>query len=538
MKTIRKRTALIVDPSLRSLEGHHFGATQRLKIELTELDIAVSSLASAHIDTELAKRSDLIPGFERSIYGRKKWTHDEFRKEAARFADELHAATRRLRARADLIIMPAGDQATVLGLAQYLMKVMRTDVPAIVIWLLMPPNFGRSSEDPTAGMLAAEYGEAFRCLREVVGDVGRVRVCCETAMMADLYRRTIGMRTEIVAGPNMLGRTHAAKRERRPREPVSIVCTGNANVSKGYALLAEAIRHLASRSAGVRFFIHGTVDNNDFPGARECLAEIARAGPNVTVRTDPLPAVEYEDWLGQADALLMPYDPVAYGTRGSGIFNEASRLGIPVIVTRGCGFAAEAIEEGRAEVIERPDAFAVAEAVATAARRISELTARASAHAASLDVDRGLLALLSAAIADIRPRKGWLERLRFLLSPGDRQGRRSEDTLLNGLERHKRPGAQSREGNIESAPSDGSLIALWLSNGDHGYWLDGVSWGPHVTGDMTLLGWRQRCEADAVYYAALPEGGGFRPVRWRSSERPSANHKVRWPKQLADDLSA
>src|SRR5690348_15397923 len=106
MNNIKKRTALVVDPSLRSLEGHHFGALQRLKIELTGLEFAVTSLVSAHMSADLAEESGLVRVFSRSIYGRERWNNDEFYEDAARFSDELRTAVRQRRLEPDLVIMP------------------------------------------------------------------------------------------------------------------------------------------------------------------------------------------------------------------------------------------------------------------------------------------------------------------------------------------------------------------------------------------------------------------------------------------------
>ena len=62
-------------------------------------------------------------------------------------------------------------------------------------------------------------------------------------------------------------------------------------------------------------------------------------GPRVEVTTDPVTTSEYLALLNAADLILLPYDPVTYCIRGSGVFNEATFLGKPTIVTAGCGFA-------------------------------------------------------------------------------------------------------------------------------------------------------------------------------------------------------
>lgn len=410
MKGRNRSAVLVVDPSLRSGDGHHFGTVQRLRSELTSLGLGSLVFASAYLNDELRADQEIVPVFDKSIYGRERWTYEEFHEFAQQFADELDAALEARRLHADIMVLPGGDQSTALGLAAYFRRHRFRSIPELVIWLLMAPHFKKPIDDPTVTPLLEEYREAFGALRAIVGDDRRIRVYCETATMAEAYSRVTGLKVETARAPNLIRRPRSQK-ARRPGEPMSIVCAGNVNVAKGYFLLPEVIRCLVTRRSDARFLIHGTVENTDDAGGRELLGHIAGLGPNVVVRTDLLSVEEYATWLAQADLLLLPYDPAVYRTRGSGIFTEAEMLGIPIVAPTGCDFAKTAIAEGRAVGIENHTGPAVAEAVSSALDRLSDIERKANRFSAIESADNPTRKILEGAMAAAERRAPWYRRI-------------------------------------------------------------------------------------------------------------------------------
>jgi glycosyltransferase involved in cell wall biosynthesis len=403
-----KPAVLIVDPSLRSADGHHLGVLDRYRMELAKLGLGSVSFVSRFMSEELAHRVHAVPTFERSIYGRTEWTHAEFEEDAQKFRDDLRAQMQALRLRPDIVIFPAADQATILGLAQYLQQFGPRKPPEILLWLMMAPHYKKSMDDPSVAPLLIEYEEAFAALRKAVGNDSRLHVYSETEAMARAYERHVGLKVEPVIVHKLIERPRT--RVRRPGNAINVVCTGNANVAKGYSLLPETIGALTARRDDLRFLVHGTVEQTDYPDGREVLARLAALGPRVTVRTDVLSTEDYLAWLAEADLVLQPYDPLVYRTRGSGVFAEALKLGIPVVATNGCAFAQQAIEDGRAMGIERFDIEGVVEAVLAAADRLDALSTRAAAFAASLGVDESLGRVLANAVSAAQSRLGWFDR--------------------------------------------------------------------------------------------------------------------------------
>src|SRR5471032_100467 len=383
---------LIVDPSLRSAAGHHLGGVNAFRRALKKSNVDSTSLASLFAPPDFCRDEGLVPIFEKSIYFREEWTRAEFDEGAHKFSADLHAATRRLHLRPDILILPAADQVLVAGLAHYLKRYRSRDCPEILIWIAMEPHFKKPVDDPSVGPLLEEYREAFAALRAAVSDNGRLHVYCEMQAMSRLYEPFAGLKVETVTVHRMEQQPRGP-RVRHPGEPINVVCVGNANTAKGYFLLPDTIEQLNRQRDDLRFLIHGTVEQTDDPESWQTLQRVATLGSNVRVRTDVLSPEEYLAWLTQADLVLLPYDPHRYKTCMSGIFNEAMKLGIPAIATGECDFPRQAISERRAVGIEGHDAASVASAVLAAADRLEEISLNAANFAAGQGADNKLESL-------------------------------------------------------------------------------------------------------------------------------------------------
>lgn len=380
MRPSKDHDILLVDPSLRSADGHHLGVLERFRDEFALHGISCASLVSRYASPSFCAGHRLQAAFEKSIYSRNSWTRAEHEECARTFERDLRAGIDRLGIRAGIFILPAADQSLVLALARYLEEYRLFDPPRILLSLMFAPNFRESIACSSAHALFAEYREAFELLRKVVANPARLRIFCETDAMARAYEGHVGHPVETLIVHKKIERPR--QRARRPAgAPIAIVCAGNANSAKGYGLLPEVIERVNAHRQDISFLIHGTIEQTDNARGREWASRLEKLGPNVTVRTGIFSTAEYLDWLRQADLVLQPYDPSAYSTRGSGVFAEAVRLGIPAVATSGCAFAAEAIAERRAVAIERYDAPAIAEAIDRAADMLDEITDNALTYA-------------------------------------------------------------------------------------------------------------------------------------------------------------
>jgi glycosyltransferase involved in cell wall biosynthesis len=224
---------------------------------------------------------------------------------------------------------------------------------------------------------------------------------CETAGMAAAYRDVIGLKIGVAPGPGLLTEAAPRRTGRRPGRILggqTVACIGFANESKGYRLLPGALERILAEDRDVRFMIHGVFSGSDAADQGPVFERLAGLGPRVVVGTDVLSPADYLAWLRQADLLLLPYDPDVYRTRGSGVFAEARSMGIPVVATRGCGFAQPAFDQGWGVPIADRHEAGVALGVLQALGRLDELTRRAQSQGAVAEAeDTG--AILRSAIA-------------------------------------------------------------------------------------------------------------------------------------------
>ena len=70
--------ALIIDPALHSMGGHHYTAVQRLQSEFGRLGIDAPCLGSFYADRQARQELACRPTFRRSVYGRSYATAGEF----------------------------------------------------------------------------------------------------------------------------------------------------------------------------------------------------------------------------------------------------------------------------------------------------------------------------------------------------------------------------------------------------------------------------------------------------------------------------
>ena len=191
--------------------------------------------------------------------------------------------------------------------------------------------------------------------------------------MAAFYRTLLDLDVQVMPGPGLVlaGRS---VRTGGPGHSPTVVSVGFANRSKGYRLLPDAVEHVLQHHRHARFLIHGIVAGSDAQNEQSSFDRLSTLGERVVVRQDVLAAEEYAAWLGQADLVLLPYDPDVYRSRGSGVFTEAQRLGIPVVATRGCAFAAPAFDSGWGVEITDYSSGGVARAVLAALGRLDQLS--------------------------------------------------------------------------------------------------------------------------------------------------------------------
>ncbi len=401
--------ALIIDPAVHSLGGHHFNAVQRLQGELSELGLAAPCLGSAYADRRVVDELDVTPTFNRSVYGRSYATPAEFADGVEETGRQLADAMRRS-GTPDLIILPCCDQVLAMALARQLRRSWPRPRPRILLWLLYGPHHLAAPDSPAA---AGPGGEARAALAELAANAGGVEAYCETPVMADFYRGIAPFEVGVMPGPGLAARARTAKAA--GGSPV-VSCIGFANRAKGYRLLPRAIPHVLDRHRDVTFMIHGIVEGSDAELDQPMFDHLAQLDGRVQVRRGVLTSDEYLDRLAEADLLLLPYDPDIYGRRGSGVFADAHHVGIPIVAPKDCAFARPAFDHGWGVAMEEYDGDSLGIAVLEALDRLPDLSACA-VHAAGRARD-DLGRVLNATVESLAGREAGLAGLLRRFRPG------------------------------------------------------------------------------------------------------------------------
>ncbi|WP_422009853.1 hypothetical protein [Reyranella sp.] len=406
---------LIVDPAIHSRGGHHYAAINRLQAELAGLGLDAPCLGSIAATPDVTRSLDCTATFTGPVYGRDYASPREFEARVAQTSRELARALKRLGAWPDILILPCCDQVLAASVARVLGRHPLKPPPQVLMWQLYGPHHRLAPDDPAAIPFHQEARRGFTALLEAVGDRRRLVAFCETEAMAAFYRALLPFDVGVAPGagialPSVPGDLHADATD-HPH----LTIAGFANRSKGYRLLPEAIPALLERHATSHFTVHGIVTGSDAEDDSWIFDDLEKLGPRVDIRRGVLSDEDYVDLLSSTDLLLLPYDPASYKARGSGMSNEARRMGIPIVAPAECAFAWPAFEKGHGVAMSRYSPAGLTEATVDALGRLDALKAQASAVAGTTpDPLRGILeATIDAARA--RPRHGAAQALRRLL---------------------------------------------------------------------------------------------------------------------------
>lgn len=402
--------ALIIDPAVHSLGGHHFNAVQRLQAELAGLGLAAPCLGSAYADRQVVDELACTPTFTRSVYGRSYATPAEFAESVEETGRQLAEAMRRS-GTPDLIILPCCDQVSAMALARQLKRLWSRPRPRLLLWLLYGPHHLLAPDDPAAAGLDGEARAAFA---ELAANAGGVEAYCETPDMADFYRGLVPFEVGVMPGPGLPARARGARLAGGP--PV-VSCIGFANRAKGYRLLPHAMRHVLDHHRDVRFMIHGIAKGSDAEADQPMFDLLAGLGKRVEVRQEVLTSSEYLGRLAETDLLLLPYDPDVYRRRGSGVFADAHHVGIPVVAPKDCAFARPAFDDGWGVAMKEYDGNSLGIAVLEALDRLAPLSICAAKAAGRVRDDLGRV--LGASVEGLVVKPAGLVGLLRRFRPGN-----------------------------------------------------------------------------------------------------------------------
>jgi glycosyltransferase involved in cell wall biosynthesis len=287
------------------------------------------------------------------------------------YCEDLAALPADVWAPNNLIVVTATSQNQLGGLVEFLLKQEPDRIPRTICNLMFPPNWSPSGRLARLG--AKFYAAAFKRAAPLIGK--KLFFTTENEAMAKLYRSDFGIEPDILPVP-----LRATRRPRAVENTIRLGFYGYSKRDKGFHLLPETAAICQRERLDVEFHIqlhHSQWEKTTIEAERAL-----RNQSSVCLIEGALSSEDYIAATNKADIVLLPYDPVLFGMRGSGVFTESVTAGRPIVASEGT-FAAESIKKGEAqgEIFAPYNARAFVNAIARLLPRLSACNERAAAQA-------------------------------------------------------------------------------------------------------------------------------------------------------------
>jgi len=240
----------------------------------------------------------------------------------------------------DLVLCPTVTQTTLLGVLSWLLAFSPRKRPSLTVMLMFPSGVSVDEDgkpfiyDEAA---ALGYRRAFQLVKE---NNLRVDFFATGRQHAKEFSVLSGWNIESHA---LISAFDEATVPEVKKKQV-LLAAGDAKMNKGLALLPDIIRELLPRHPEYQFVLHA----NPGPAwgqALELIKTLEDLAPNHTnldMRLGELSSSDYVDLLGTSEVVLLPYDPVEYARKSSGVTWEAIASGAVAVVTDKTWLAHEA----------------------------------------------------------------------------------------------------------------------------------------------------------------------------------------------------
>ncbi len=393
-KCCRSRVEVIfLDNGLIAKGEHSYSLIKLVGERLTLCGVRYRAFGMKSIDPMIVAEIDALPHFSRSLYENERPTPKEqrwLRRFAsargrafdatipsectsasvlnAAYEQDLAALPPDIWSSEKLIVVPAVSQNQIFGLVRTLRAKPDNEHLRVICQLMFAPNWTPWGRTGKLGRRL--YRKAFALARPMIGKT--LFFTTENEAIAGLYRDRYGIETSILPVP--FGDTEpAAACSGRP----TFGFFGYSKCDKGFHLLPHAIEICRTHGLDANFTIQ--LQHSGWEPATVAAERALRQIPGVRLVEGMLSHEDYAVETGKIDAMLLPYDPVLFGLRGSGIFTQSVAAGRPVIASAGT-FAGASVASGKAEgeVFSPQDLAALAAAIIRLCSRLADSHARAA----------------------------------------------------------------------------------------------------------------------------------------------------------------
>jgi glycosyltransferase involved in cell wall biosynthesis len=369
----------LFDPNLKSAGGHYLGYAQRVADAAESMGVSPVLVTSSKMTADAAS-VHILPELELDYWqemcpGPGEDPHDHL----AASADLFAASMSRIQLEEgigdnDILFFPYINLAEVMGLARW--KRVAGIAPRLA--LLFRRDLDEQGIDATVG---ARAGASL--LRQALADLystpgsQNIRLFTDSDNLSEEHGQILRRRFQ--TAPIPVDTALFGSRIRQSDGVATILYLGDARTEKGYGSFPAIARALQPELASgrVRMIIQS---NFNVPGGEPGIAaarDFLSTLPNVLLLRHAMNEQQYNEYLLQADLVLLPYQANRYVSRTSGILAEAICAGVPAIVPPGTWLADQVRRHGAGVIYDTLTPDGPARAVTEALRDIESLRARA-----------------------------------------------------------------------------------------------------------------------------------------------------------------
>jgi hypothetical protein len=408
---------IFLDNGLMTAGEHSYSLAKKVGEALARRALRHRVFGMKSIDPLIVAEIGAVPHFSRSLYENNSPTWNEislrflaaqarrasvalaspseresWKKLNASFEKDLRALPENVWSSNNLIVVPGISQNQIFGLIRCLLARPPDQQPRVICQLMFAPNWTPWGHNARLGNRF--YSKAFGLAKPLVGKT--LFFTTENDAIASLYRKEYGIDAEILPIP--FGGVRAATvTVGRPR----LGFFGYSKCDKGFHLLSRAIELCQSNGLEADFIIQ--VQHSGWAPAIVAAEHYLRTMKGLRLIEGVLDSDAYIAETSKIDVMLLPYDPLMFGLRGSGIFTESAAAGRPIIASAGT-FAARSIERGEAEgeVFEPYDAMQLGAAIARLLPDLAARQIRAAARAKVFSQSHGADAYVDVLLAHVK----------------------------------------------------------------------------------------------------------------------------------------
>jgi hypothetical protein len=333
-RTKKRRILTVFDPSLRAFNGHHMEWARMIKEEC-QSRFDVRFYANLRAKNKILLSLPAQPICHDGIYPPHSDFDDNYRTMTAATIDALNRIHSRDAGSEAILIMHTLTLYQLGGLAQWLSTLPNFRRPKLCAQFQFPLEF-MLSED------AAVRKRAIGLARDAAGILmatGRTRFAANSPLLADNISRQLEQPCAVLPLPI---RWPDLNRSVLPDAGIVFGFFGGLRREKGASIIAQAIPAFAAEYPDTRFLVHAPRGESD-SSAVSALAAV----PQVElIRDNFAQKADYLQQFTRASCILLPYDPIEYAYRTSGILIEALGLGRLIVATKDCWLYAEAKRRG------------------------------------------------------------------------------------------------------------------------------------------------------------------------------------------------